>query len=168
VNVIFRVLQRLLVSVRKDLERPHAFAAERVGFLYGRQARTSEGCVVLAVAFEPVEDDHYVDDPRVGARIGSPAIRRAMQRALSSGDCVFHVHAHFGSRYPQFSGVDVDNLSELIPPFFSVSGGALHGGLVLGDEYARGLLWASRDGKPLSANMRYVGLNLALLGSIHG
>ena len=161
-----RILEPLLVLVRKDLERPHHFAAERVGFLYARRAPTSGGIVLLASGYEPVQDDHYVDDPAVGARIGSAAIRSALQHALSSGDCVLHVHAHFGSLAPSFSRVDLEGLEGLIPSFFSVAPRAAHGGLVLGDIHAYGLVWASPRANPSTVAMRYVGRSVALLGGL--
>src|SRR4051812_30002135 len=78
-----RIPKALLDSIVRDLERPHSFAFERIGFLCCREAATASGDVLLAYRFEPINDDQYIDDDSVGACFDSSAIRFGMQLALS-------------------------------------------------------------------------------------
>ena len=67
-------------EIIRDLSRAHPFAAERVGFASGRAGSlVNQGKLVLLNRYHSIPDDQYVDDPRVGARIGSAAITAAMQ-----------------------------------------------------------------------------------------
>ena len=80
-------LSRLLdQEVRADLSRPHPFAAERVGLLYGRLCNAGlDTSVVLMTGYEPLADERYKHDPSSGARIDSQAIRIALQGCLTVG-----------------------------------------------------------------------------------
>ena len=88
------------------MDRPHPFAAERVGFLACRAGRLDGGgIVILAADYDPVADEDYVDDLRVGAMMGPAAIRKALQRAYNDGRgdlSLFHVHMHEHSGLPGF------------------------------------------------------------------
>jgi hypothetical protein len=101
------------------LRRPHAHAAERVGFLYGRLVSGREA-LVLMTRYWPVPDDQYICDASVGARISGDAIRAAMQSVLDTADGVFHTHLHEWSGRPEFSVVDRRELSRFIPAFQTV------------------------------------------------
>src|SRR4051812_5931736 len=94
----FRLRQDLMQRAHADLDRPHAFAAERVGFFIARAARAGDDdLVVLATDYVPIADHDYVDDCSVGAMMGAAAIRKAMERALNGGRgdlSLFHVHRH--------------------------------------------------------------------------
>jgi hypothetical protein len=94
VKVIFRATDRFLHDVRRDLARPHHFAAERVGFISIRAASTSKSLILLAESYHPVADDDYIDDPTVGAMMGQEAIRKALNIALLQPVGMFHVHMH--------------------------------------------------------------------------
>ena len=74
--VTLRIRRALLADIRCDLERPHEFAFERVGFVFCRFGSTKTGgLVVLAHEYMPVEDEHYIDDSRFGALIGADTRR---------------------------------------------------------------------------------------------
>jgi len=90
-----RLTRRLCDEVRVDLARPHAFAAERVGFLFGRlgNAQTNDP-MVLFTGYSSLDDERYINDPNSGARIDSHAIRGAMQQVINRHEGVFHVHMH--------------------------------------------------------------------------
>src|SRR4051812_1604321 len=99
----FRITTDLLAALRADLRRPHAFAAERVAFVFGRQALTPSGPLVILVSFLPVDDNDYEDDASVGARIGAAAINKGLRRAAALQVAAFHVHAHEHRGRPWFS-----------------------------------------------------------------
>src|ERR1700720_3721710 len=81
-KVLFKITNSLLELVTQDLVRRHDFAAERVGFLSCRVAKLKPaGLIILAHDYNPVADNDYLDDPRVGAMMGPAAIRKALQFA---------------------------------------------------------------------------------------
>ena len=86
----------LLDEIRRDLARPHAFAHERVGFLTAGAAATPDGILMLVRGYRPVEDDDYEEDARVGAKIGSNAMRKAAQSAYRPAAVLLHIHTHGG------------------------------------------------------------------------
>lgn len=138
-----RIPRALVDQMRADLHRPHAFAHERVGFLLIREAEGAGGRLLLASRYEPLREDEYLDDPRVGARINRNAIRRMLALALT-GESIFHVHLHEHSGMPAFSAVDECNLRELIPSFCGVAPRSIHGALLLSDN--QGLAWGWKAG----------------------
>src|SRR5262249_6328674 len=101
-----RLTQHVHDLAREDLRRPHPFAAERVGFLFGRLDTSAEGPMVLLTAYAPLADERYIPDPNVGARIDSQAIRDAMQRVIRGRECAFHTHWHGWPGPPSFSPAD--------------------------------------------------------------
>lgn len=139
---LLRLRRGLFDAMREDLRRPHDHAAERVGFIYGPVAWLGDArALILPAAYEPVADDAYVDDPGVGARIDRGALRRAMQRVLSTGEACFHVHLHAHRGTPGFSAVDADMLRGFVPPLQVVGPAARHGGLVLSENAAAATSW---------------------------
>lgn len=137
-----RIPRHMVDQIRDDLRRPHPFAAERVGFLLAR-AGNSLGAewLVLPTDFLPVPDDHYIDDPRVGARIGSGAIRATMQAVLGQGLSALHVHMHEHAGRPGFSRVDLAHYPALISGFRNVAPSLAHGALLLSDDSCAALVW---------------------------
>jgi hypothetical protein len=152
-TTLFRAPANLLRDVRADLQRPHRFAAERVGFLLCRAGQLgSDGLVVLAADYHAVEDDDYLDDPRVGAMMGPAAIRKAMQRAYHGGAQdigLFHVHMHEHRGLPGFSRVDLTEYMKFVPDFFNAVPLMPHGAIVLSHDLAIGLCWSKRESKPV-------------------
>jgi hypothetical protein len=151
-TTLFRAHTDLLREVRDDLCRPHPFAAERVGFLLCRAGRLKDnGLVILAGGYHLVEDDDYLDDPRVGAMMGPAAIRKAMQRAYNGGAQdigLFHVHMHDHAGMPGFSRVDLTEYNKFVPDFFNAVPAMPHGAIVLSLDRAIGLCWRTRDAQP--------------------
>jgi len=77
----------LLDRVRADLRRPHPFAHERVGFISAKAgALPAGGLTVMGVDYHPVDDDHYLNDPSIGAMMGSAAISRTLEIAYGTKD----------------------------------------------------------------------------------
>jgi hypothetical protein len=139
-----RIPRALLDQMWSDLRRQHVFAYERVGFLLVREADSPAGRILLARRYEPVREEEYIRDTRVGARINRDAIRRALGYALA-GEGVLHVHLHDHLGVPSFSHVDEKNLHELVPSFCAVAPQAIHGALLLSDDH--GIAWCWRAGE---------------------
>lgn len=139
---IFKIPSRLLAEVRKDFERPHPFAAERVGFIGCNVARLAkDGLLVLAHSFYTVEDQDYLDDPRVGAMMGSNAIRKALEISYNARISMFHVHLHEHHGRPWFSSTDLRETANFVPDFWHVQPKLPHGALVLSHDVMAGLCW---------------------------
>ena len=120
-KVALKITGSLLDQVRRDLARPHFFAHERVGFLTaGATAMPGGGLMLLVREYMPVADEDYEVDPKVGARIGSNAMRKAAQAAYRPAAALLHVHTHGGRGLPGFSGVDLESGNKFVPGFFSM------------------------------------------------
>ena len=159
-NVIFRASQDLMARVREDLGRPHAYAAERVGFITVRAAAASEHLVLLAQDYYPVADDDYLHDDSVGAMVGQEGLRKALEIALLNPVGVFHVHQHcFGGRL-WFSRTDLREQHRYVPDFFKVQATMPHGAVVLGPRLAAGRVWLSANTITRIAEFNEVGANL--------
>jgi len=143
-RAVFRCSNAFLESVEQDLSRPHAHAAERIGFIAVRAAALSNGLLLLAQDYYPVEDSDYVRDESVGALIGHEGLRKALEIALLNPVGIFHVHAHeyaFGGRH-WFSPTDLDEQDNFVPDFFKVNRKMPHGAIALGPRRsAVGRVW---------------------------
>lgn len=144
-KVEFRATENFLGNVRTDLERPHAFADERVGFISVRAAQGADHLVLLAEGYHPVADRDYVQDQTVGAMMGPEAIRKALEVALLKQVGMFHVHMHFHPGRLWFSRIDLREQPKFVPDFFKVCPKMPHGALVLSRQSAAGRVWLGRD-----------------------
>lgn len=145
-NVHFKITGSMLQQLQRDLSRSHPYAAERVGFLFSRQGAIDQNNILLlACEYLPLFDKHYIDDPSVGARINSTAIRNALQKVMDTGMTAMHVHIHHFSEWPQFSKTDNDSLARLIPSFHSVKPQVPHGAIILGCAGITGRIWITKD-----------------------
>jgi hypothetical protein len=165
-SVIVRIPRALYKAIITDLTRPHAFAAERVGFLFTRPGRSSDGrWLALAVGYEPVAEEHYTptNDPWIGVEINSGGIRAAMQHILNTGEGAFHVHLHEHYGAPRFSSVDLRDLPPMVASFQYVGRQAVHGGLVLSWDSATALAWEPGQSNPATVEkITVVGFPLAI------
>lgn len=135
--VRLRIPAALFREIQRDLQRPHAHADERIGFLSAATGRGQDGeWLLLAKSYEPLADERYVEDETVGARIDGHAIRGAMQRALDTGMGIFHVHMHPHRGVPRFSATDRGDQPRLVDSLASVAPAAPHGMLVLSEDRA--------------------------------
>jgi len=149
-RVAFKINRALLANVFKDLRRPHAFAAERVGFISCRVGGLRpRGWVVLAHEFHAVADADYLPDRSVGAMMGPEAIRKAMQVALSREVCMFHVHIHAHYGRPWFSAIDLSETAKFVPDFWHVRPHMVHGAIVLSQDSMAGLCWHPQAALPI-------------------
>jgi len=148
-TLIFRMRSDLAESVRADLRRPHPFAFERVGFICARVAQhSSDGLLILGYGYHTVDDEDYIDDPSVGAMMGSSAIRRALEIAYINKVSMIHVHLHDHKGSPRFSSVDLTESAKFMPNFFHVVAHLPHCAVVLSADRAIGLCWRPGRAKP--------------------
>jgi hypothetical protein len=155
-RVHVRLTGMLYCEIVRDLLRPHPFAAERVGFALGRVGSLANGrYLILLGSYHPVPDEQYVDDPTVGARIGSEPLGWAMEaayRGRSVREGVFHVHLHDYDGPTGMSRTDKAELPKLVPGFRSVNQGAPHGIVILSRDHGSGWIWLPGSEKPCNAD----------------
>ena len=159
----------LLSAIRADLHRPHAFAFERVGFLTAGASWTRRGDLVLLCRdYQPVADEDYERSSTVGARIGSNAMRKALQAAYRHKSAILHIHSHGGRGRPEFSSVDLDSARDFVPGFFNALPQMPHGIVVLSNDSARCLLWTGAKSLPRYVEgFQQVGTPLIKFGGAH-
>lgn len=151
-KVTIRLTRHLYQEVIADLRRPHPFATERVGFLFGRIGNANtESPIVLLTRYKPLADDRYINDPTTGARIDSQAIRSVMQDVLDHGEGAFHTHMHEWPGKPAFSWLDRDELPRLIPSFQVVGPKAIHGLFLLSEDECISDVWLPGSKKGVQA-----------------
>jgi hypothetical protein len=164
-SVQIRLTRSLYDAMQADLRRPHPFAGERVGFLYGRAAQAGAGrLLILMTAYVPLSDERYVEDPRVGARIDSEAIRSAMQGVIDRNEGVFHTHLHAWPGRPGFSRTDLAELPRLVSSFQTVGRSHAHGLFLLSDDQAYAHVWLPDQKTPTGASrINIVGFPMSLI-----
>ncbi len=161
-NAKVRLTRKLLDEVRADLSRPHPFAAERVGFLFGKLA-VADSPLVLMTGYEPVADDRYIDDPGSGARIDTHAIRGAMQGVLDRGQGGFHVHMHHWPGQPVLSRMDAEEIPPIVTGLRRVGPAHAHGIVLLHSEECAAWVWLPGNNEAVEAeSVSVVGHPLAL------
>jgi hypothetical protein len=160
--VELRLTGRLYREIVDDLCRPHPFAAERVGFALARTGSLLAGDkLVLLTKYHPIPDSEYLDDRKVGARIGSESITWAMQAAYfgrQDQEGIFHIHLHPHSGITRMSMVDKRDTPELIKSFQNVSPLAAHGAIIFSHNH--GGAWVREPGSrelKAAARLRVVG-----------
>ena len=135
INIIIRIPDRIHKQMLSDLRRSHPFAYERVGFLFTKTNQINPAIVVITCyEYQPVEDQHYIRDNSVGAKINSTAIRSAMQRILDESCGCFHVHLHDHSGRTSPSRTDQSSLPPVVQSFSNVNGDQSHGILILSND----------------------------------
>ncbi len=144
-NTLIKLTGTLHKEMLDDLRRRHPFAAERVGFATGRLGTLRDsGRLVLLTRYHSIPDDQYIDDPTVGARIGSDAITNAMQHAYfgrQTREGVFHVHLHGHHGKTGMSYTDQHEIPPMIPGFQSVGRQAPHGIIILSFDHGSVWVW---------------------------
>lgn len=160
-----RLTRALYEHMLGDLRRPHEHAYERVGFVSAKTANISgEHALVLLTEYRPVLDEQYIPDPYSGARINSAAIREAMQRALDTGDGIFHVHMHEGRGKPGFSTMDAEETPRIVAGLRTAAPEAPHGMLLLSGNHCTAWVWLPGAEEPVTpAKVSVAGYPMALL-----
>jgi hypothetical protein len=154
-NVIVKITGALYGEILDDLRRRHPFAAERVGFASGRIGTLRDGGrMLLLTRYQSIPDDQYIDDPSVGARIGSEAITKAMQAAYfgrQAREGVFHVHLHSNRGTTGMSATDHREIPPMIPGFQSVGRQAPHGIIIVSLDHGSVWVWLPGSEKAIRA-----------------
>ena len=145
----FKITKRLRDSVLRDLGRPHAFAAERVGFLSCKPAGAPLGLIIAASEYHVVADQDYLRDRLVGAMMGPDAIRKALQIAYNNPASMFHVHVHHHKSVPSFSYTDLRETEKFVLDFFNVQPNVPHGAIILSEDSGVGRCWYRRGELPI-------------------
>jgi hypothetical protein len=136
-KIELRIPASIRAEAMKDLARPHPFASERVGFLAATTAQLGpDHHLVLIAGYQPLPDDHYIDDASVGACIGSAAIRAAMQRVIdeNKGQLHVHLHDHAGRTGPSFT--DRNGLPPVVRSLATVGPNQASGYLIFSSDSA--------------------------------
>jgi hypothetical protein len=164
-NIKVRLTRKLLDEVRADLSRPHPFAAERIGFIFGRlTCADTDSPLVLLTAYEPVPDDRYINDPWSGARIDSAAIRGAMQGVLDRGQGGFHVHMHHWPGRPVLSRMDAEEIPKVVTGLRRVGPSHAHGIVLLHQVECAAWVWLPGNDNAVEAeSVSVVGCPLQIL-----
>lgn len=154
-KVEIKLTGHLYKEIIEDLTRLHPFAAERVGFVLGRSSSFKDGRLLILTRYHSVPDDEYIEDPRVGARIGRSSLTWAMQavyhgRPIREG--IFHVHLHHHKGETKMSSVDVCEIPKLIPGFQSVGREAPHGIIILSLNHGSAWIWLPGKTEPVCAD----------------
>lgn len=146
----FRITKGLYEEIHRDLLRPHAFSAERVGFAKARLGTAAgDDRIVLITGYASVKDDHYIDDPKSGARIDSNAIRDAMEMILQEDVGLFHVHLHDFPGVPALGQMDRREIPRLIETFRATDPRYPHGILLLSEDAFSSWVWLPGSTEPV-------------------
>lgn len=134
-NIQFRIPKAIYQAMLDDLKRSHDFAYERVGFLSTKSLLLYDNnYLIIATDYTPVDDEDYIDDPNVGAKINSTAIRKAMQSVLDNEGGCFHVHLHEHNGKPLPSFTDKNSLPKVVESFSNISSKQANGFLILSND----------------------------------
>ena len=166
-SVCIRLPKHLVEDMKADLRRPHPSAAERVGLLSVATGRGEGGeLLALGLEYRPVQEEHYVEDPTVGVKIGVGAIRAAIDRIRLAHRGLFHVHLHEHRGVPGFSSTDRREQPRLVESFRRVGASVPHGMLVLSDDSATAWVWLPGDAEPVRAkSITIVGYPMTFVAS---
>jgi len=155
-KVHIKLTGALHTEIMRDLMRPHPFAAERVGFVFGRLGSLSDGGrLVLLTRYHSIPDEQYVEDETVGARIGSEAMTWAMQAVYHgrpTREGIFHIHLHGHKGETGMSATDTREIPRLMPGFQSVGREAGHGIIILSLDHGSCWLWTPGSAEPVQAS----------------
>jgi hypothetical protein len=133
-NPTAKIPRALLLTALDDLERPHPFAGERLGFFSFRQALDTAEPLLLCFEYHSIPDDHYIEDYSVGGRIGSEAIQAAMSRAYNTGAGQLWVHTHGRKGIPQASPVDEESGPKIVQSCANAQPKMLHAWAVISEQ----------------------------------
>lgn len=134
-NIRFRIPKIIHQQMLEDLNRKHPFAYERVGFLFTTSKKLDANTtIILAKEYCPVDDLDYIKDKSVGAKIGTDAIRKSMQKLFNQKGGCFHVHQHSHSGKPHPSLIDKKSLPAIADSFSNIAKDQANGILILSDD----------------------------------
>ncbi len=150
-NIKVRIARSLFDTVRVDLARPHPFAAERVGFLFG-QLVDADGPLVLLKEYAILPDEGYINDPKAGARIDSHTIRWVMQGVLDRKLGAFHIHMHHWPGRPVMSHMDAVEIPRIVKGLCRVGPDLVNGIILLHQEECGAWVWMPGKEAPVEVD----------------
>lgn len=134
-NIKIRIPKSIHVEMLNDLDRTHPFAFERVAFAFATTTAIDDDNIVITFTdYKPVQDEDYIDDEYVGAKINSDAIRKAMQYCLNFGKGGFHVHLHNHKGKPTPSKTDSIGLPGIVDSLKNITGNQANGIFILSKD----------------------------------
>jgi hypothetical protein len=141
-EIIVRIPHSLHCKIMNDLTSLHSFATERIGFVASKYKVLKSGTIIVFIIdYYPIKDEFYINDPEVGARINSDAIREALQKIIDNKVGLFHAHCHsFANYYPDFSSTDLEDNPEIIRSFGYADKNQIHGMFVFSPNGINALL----------------------------
>ena len=143
-------------QIHRDLARPHPFATERIGFVFGRTGSLANAAkLVLLTRYHSIPDEQYMEDETVGARIGSDALTWAMQAVYHgrpTREGILHVHVHPHNGKTGMSRIDRREIPKLMPGFQSVGREATHGIMILSNDHGAGWVWLPGRKEPVTVH----------------
>ena len=159
-----RLTRRLYDEMRNDLRRQHPIAGERVGFSYGRLANPEAAWpLILLTRYVPLQDERYLADMSVGARIDGEAIQASMQGVIDNDEGCFHVHMHEWPGRPRFSPTDLDELPRVVGSLRNAGPKQAHGLFLLSGDSAYADVWMPGKKDPVSARINIVGFPMTII-----
>lgn len=159
-----RILKDTYDELKTDLARVHPHAAERVGFAFVRPSGYS---TLIVTGYLSIQDEHYLIDDTVGARINHKAIAMAMKRADHNKEGILHVHEHGGSGVPNFSRTDLSSHPDLLRSFRNANPNGTHGFLLLSQNKLLLKVWYPEQ-SIADTTSRYTIVGLPFLSSWRG
>lgn len=152
-SIIFQISEPLLRSIHEDLSRSHDFALERMGFITCQpQLDKEQNLTITSRAYHPIQDRHYIDDPRYGALMGADAIRIALELSYNQNASIVHIHRHEHWGRPQFSRTDIIESDRFIPSFINIKPLLPHATIVLNHNSMVGRCWLPNEKSPVAIN----------------
>jgi hypothetical protein len=159
-----RLMRKLFNDMHADLRRPHPFAGERIGFVFGRLANaTSPWPLILLTRYVPLADDRYVPDETISARFDAESVRFAMQEVVTHDEGCFVVHVHDWPGQPRFSVPDQRELPPVAKCFRNVGRQHPHGLLLLSPNSAAAKVWMPGANEPVSPQITIVGFPMSII-----
>jgi hypothetical protein len=133
-NPITKIPRALLLVALTDLERPHPFAGERLGFFSFRQSLDGLEPLLLCFEYHSIPDGQYIEDDSVGGRIGGEAIQAAMSRAYNTGAGQLWVHTHGRTDMPGVSPTDRESGPKVVQSCANAQPKMLHAWAVISEQ----------------------------------
>jgi hypothetical protein len=156
-KALLKIPRQLMMTAMEDLERPHPFAGERLGFFSFRQSVHPERPLLLCYDYHPIADDHYIPDETCGGRIGGDAIRVAMGRSFREMSGQLWVHTHGRRGQPRASATDLAEGPKVTQSLANAQPGAIQGWAVISEEGTAGQIRALEGHLHRLTNLAVVG-----------
>lgn len=161
-NPHLKITRQLLELALQDLERPHPFAYERVGFFSCRQISDESNPILLCYDYHSIEDNDYIEDDEVGARINGKVIRDAMGRAISQDSAQLWVHTHGRKRSTTPSPVDRIGGADVLRSLVNAKSNRHHGWIVISESAVSGEIHIPKKAPLEVSDLTVVGMSMMM------